>query len=76
MTFRKLIVKDAEWTYYIGKTSAVLRAPDGRKKTVGLDVLTGRSFDILDRGRWKKSSDGMMTPSDVAAYIEKCEEHV
>ena len=69
MSLRKINVDGAVWEYRIGKGAAVLVAPDGKKAVVGLDKLTGRSWDTLERGQWKRTSDGMVTPKDVAAYI-------
>lgn len=70
MTFRKLVVDGEEWAYYVGRTCAVIQAPDGKRKIIGLDELTGRSFDTLDRGQRKKTPAGMVKPSDVVAYIK------
>lgn len=71
MAYRKLIVDGEAWSYYVGGTYTVLRAPDGKKKVVSSSTVTGRSPDTFDRGQWKKTSDGMVRPSDVVAYIRK-----
>lgn len=73
MTFRTLTVAGQVWSYYIGKTRLVLCAPNGKKKAIRLDDLTGRSSPIFERGKWKKTSDGMVLPAHVRAYVERAE---
>lgn len=71
MTFRKLIVRGESWSYYVGRTCAVIRAPGGQKKVVRLSDLTGRPPHVMERGLWKRTSDASVTPRDVADYIER-----
>lgn len=60
------------WGYRIGQQFAVIHLPGTiRKKIVTLAIITGRTPDTIDRGKWKKTSDGMVTPSDIKAYIER-----
>jgi hypothetical protein len=67
---RRLQIGTEVWEYLIGRCFAVIRSPKTRKKTsVTLSVLTGRSVYALERGLWKKTSDGMVGPSHVRAFI-------
>ena len=65
---RKIIVDGQEFHYIIGESRMVLESPTG-KSIVPLSVF--RDYYTLEKGRWKKTSDGMITPKDVAAYIKK-----
>jgi hypothetical protein len=50
---------------------AVIESPERKKKTlVKLSAITGTTPDTIERGRWKKSSDGMVLPSQIRRYIE------
>ncbi len=31
--------------------------------------VTGRSWNVLERGQWKKTSDGMITPADLRRFL-------
>ena len=76
MKLRKLQLESGCWRYCIGRSNAVLFPPDGsRKLVVPLNTLTGRSWHILERGQWKKTSDGMIGPGDVRRYLESNELH-
>lgn len=66
---RKIVLPSGQWTYRVGKTMVRFTPPDGRSFAVGTDVVTGRTPDMLARGRAKSSSDGMVTPADVRKYI-------
>jgi len=68
---RKIHTGTQVWEYRIGKGAVVIQPPDGRKKiVVDLSTLTGRSWNVLERGQHKMTSDGMVTPGDVKKYIE------
>ena len=66
MNWRKIQIGDQEWSYSIGMTNAVIIGPGIPKDTIALDLLTGHD---VERGRHKKSSDGMVTPKDIRRYI-------
>jgi hypothetical protein len=36
---------------------------------VPLTEIKGLGWDVIERGRWKRTSDGMVRPAEVAAYI-------
>ena len=71
MSWRKLAIGEAVWEYQLGKGNAVIKSPDNKKTVVAYTKLTGRSWDILERGQYKKTSDGMVTPKHIKDYIQK-----
>jgi len=64
---RQARVGDETWGFRIGRFNAVLVAPDGRKSIVNFSVLTGRSWDALERGVWVVP----ITPEHIKSYIRK-----
>jgi hypothetical protein len=69
MNLRHLVIEGEKWSYSIGRGAAVLVAPNGHKSVVFLKTLTGRDPDLIDRGRRKKTSDGMIMPAEIKRYI-------
>ena len=67
---RKLELPSGTWHYKIGVSSAQIRGPNGEDANVGAHEINGRTPDTLERGRHKKTTDGMVTPGDVRRYIE------
>lgn len=70
MTFRKLIFENQTWRYYIGKINVAIKTPDGKKVVAKIWEVKGTTPDIVERGQWKKTFDGMIMPSDVRRFIE------
>lgn len=69
---RKVHVGGQVWEFRTGKGAAVIKNPrTGKSTIVNYAKLTGRTWDTLERGQWKRTSDGMVTPAHVKAYIEK-----
>lgn len=65
---RKIVVNDTTYSYVIGREFAKIEGPFG-KAAVALSDIKGLDGELIVRGRWKQTSDGMVTPSEVAAYI-------
>lgn len=69
---RKVHVGGEVWEFQTGKGNAVIRNPrTGKKTIVDYAKLTGRDWNTIERGQWKRTTDGMVTPADVKAYIGK-----
>jgi hypothetical protein len=69
---RKIDVDGEEWEFSTGKGNAVIKNPrTGKKAIVDYSILTGRTWNVLERGQWKKTIDGMVTPGHVSGYIRK-----
>lgn len=65
---RKIVVNDTTYTYVIGSDYAKIKGPAGQM-AVPLSAIKGISLDLIARGRYKMTSDGKVTPSEVAAFI-------
>ncbi len=69
---RKVLVNGQAWEFSVGRFNAVIKNPSTKKKTiVDFSKLTGRTWDILERGQYRRTSDGMIKPGHVKAYIEE-----
>jgi len=66
---RTINVNGHDYKYKIGERSTVITMLDGKKIVVGNHTIKGLSPDDFDRGKWKKTSDGMIKPSDMERYI-------
>lgn len=71
MNFRKIVVDDVTWYWFAGKQSAVIKfpQPSWKKQIVSYSQLTGRSWEVLEKGLHKRNEDSMIKPSDVSNYI-------
>lgn len=69
---RKIEIEGETWGYMIGRNNIVLLSPRDQKKMIlTLQTVTGRSVDTIYHGRKKKTTDGMVTPSIIRAFIQK-----
>jgi len=69
---RKVQVGGETWEFTTGKGNAVIKNPrTGKKTIVNYLKLTGRDWNTIERGQWKRTSDGMVTPGHVKAYIAR-----
>lgn len=67
-SWRKIVVAGVDWTYYVGKCAVEARC--GERKIVGqLHDVAGLTPYVFERGRDKRTSDGMITPRQIAAWI-------
>lgn len=67
---RKIVVDNETWEYMIGKNNVVLKNPRDEKKTIlTLEKVTGRSAEAIRFGKENKTTDGMVTPSDLKKFI-------
>jgi len=69
--YRRVMMGEEEWGFRVGRGHAVILAPSGRRTPVTLSALTGRHPDVIEKGQWKRTSDGMVTPMHIKAYIQK-----
>lgn len=70
MRWRTIVVGNRAWRYHVGRVNVVARSLS-TKLVDRLNVVTGRSWDVLERGHWKRTSDGMVTPKNIAAWITR-----
>lgn len=72
MGWRKINIDNQIFEYKIGKQNVVITYVINNsivKKIVSYDDIPGKSVDLVDRGRIKKTTDGMIRPSDIKNYI-------
>jgi hypothetical protein len=68
---RKISVNNKIYHYRIGKGNTLILSFNFPLKIVVSNAkLKGVSEEVWERGQWKKTSDGMITPSDIKRYIK------
>lgn len=71
MSYRQVTVMGKVWRYFVGKQHTVLREPDTNRAIVVHNwEIKGCTPDVFERGKWKRTSDGMIKPGRVQYYIE------
>ena len=66
---RNIVVGGISWEYTVGSGDIVAYSENGERKCEGIHVLKGTDPDSVDRGRWKKTTDGMLRPREVARWL-------
>lgn len=70
MHWRKIEVDNVLYEFYIGKQNVVVKNTETKKKTiVELNVISGMTWDKIERAKWKKYFS--VVPAKIAAYIER-----
>ena len=72
MNWRRIVVDGCTWLYHVGRSNVAFRGPRTFVATVGEVKGLGDS-DLVERGRRKVSSDGMICPADIAAFLKSRE---
>jgi len=68
---RKLHIGNEVWTYKMGHRHVVIRHPDGLKSSIAnKSQVTGLSWDTIERGEWKRTSDAHVYPRQIKKWIE------
>lgn len=70
MALRNITVLGKIWRFQIGTAAAVIYDPAKRRYVIALPDITGSSHYTIERGRRKKTQDGMVLPSEIRSYIE------
>jgi hypothetical protein len=70
-TMRKIHIDGEEWHYFVGKQNVVVITPSGRKTYIPCHEIKFCTPDVFDRGKWKGTSDGMITPFDMKWYLRQ-----
>lgn len=68
---RQIDVDGAQWWFRVGHQNIEIWPPEGKKHVVSQAKITGRTPDLIDRGRWKGTEDGMIKPGHVRGYIRQ-----
>ena len=68
---RKIIVNGIEWRWRVGKWGGVtMRSETGERLFADASTIKGQSDpEIFARGQYKRTSDGMVTPREIAQFI-------
>ena len=68
---RKLVTPygEFEWMYHGGPVT--IWGPDGFKAKPLCRAVTGRTQHTHERGQWKKTSDGYVTPGMVRKWLDE-----
>lgn len=71
-TMRKIHFDEGEvWEYCVGRTgNVIIKSPEGFRHNIPAHKVKGTTDDIYGRGQWKRTSDGMLTPSEVKKFIK------
>ncbi len=71
MNWRRIVVDGCTWLYHVGRSNVAFRGPQTFVATVG--EVKGIDSELVERGRWKVSSDGMICPADIATFLKSRE---
>lgn len=66
---RNLHIDGKVWRYAVGRAFVHVRSPDGVRLVVGHNVLTGLSWEELERAERKGTGQNSITPSMVREYV-------
>jgi len=68
---RNLNVNGVKWKYVMGRESVVAYSDDGQRRCEQAWRIKGQSDpNLFGRGQWKKTSDGMLLPSEIVAWLK------
>jgi hypothetical protein len=69
---RTLVLPNKDvWTYHVGRSCVRLVSPVGLSYVAFCSDVKGITETTWERGRYKQTSDGMLYPSEVAAFISR-----
>lgn len=66
---RKVHINGVEYRYLIGSFMVVFFLDDGKVGVPWPDVV-GMDWNVIERGQWRKTSDGTVHPRQVKAWLE------
>ena len=67
---RRLHIEGVEYLYVI-KGRRVQFLLEDRKVIADLSEVSGKPWDIIERGQYKKTNDGYVTPAHCKAFLER-----
>jgi len=68
-TRRKIDINGTVYEWSAGRQYVHIRKDDKLLVTTTIAQVKGTTPDIVERGLWKKTTDGMLTPKEVRAFI-------
>lgn len=66
---REIFVCGVKWKWSVGSSFVVAYSEKGEKRTSGVAEVKGISNENWERGKWKRTRDGMLKPSDVERWL-------
>lgn len=66
---RPIVVDRVRWKYRVTKGSVVAYSEHGERRCSPSGEVKGLSPGAFERGQWKRTTDGMICPSDVAKWL-------
>ena len=69
---RLIIVAGVKWRWKVGHNNVIMYSETGQRLLESPSVIKGYgNSDIFYRGRRKKTSDGMLMPNEIEAWLLK-----
>ena len=69
--WRRVHVEGRVWLYRVGRGGGVIvHGPSGERVRLHAANLKGQWPSDFERGQWKRTSDGELTPAHVKTFIE------
>lgn len=65
---RKIVVHGQEWHWSV-RRGVMMINPSGKSYHVDPEDVIECTPDVFERGQWKRTSDGVVSPARVAAFI-------
>lgn len=69
--WRHVHVDDEAWDYRVGGGLVIMRDPTGFIYKALLSEVKAVRHDLIERGRQKGTEEGMILPSEIAAYVKQ-----
>jgi hypothetical protein len=70
-SWRRVHVSGDAWLYRVGRGGGVvIHGPNGEQVRLHAANLKGQWPSDFERGQWKRTSDGALTPAHVKLFIE------
>lgn len=71
MKWRDITVDGSEYKWGVGRGAVVIQMGPNWKVITGAHAVKGISLEAYERGKHKKTRDGMVTPKEVATYLRE-----
>jgi len=73
---RKIVVDGVQWKYAVPRFGSILAYSERGDRLCDYDnVVAHLDPDVFDRGKWKRTYDGTITPKMIAQWIREKNEN-
>lgn len=67
---RNIVINGVKWKYKVGRESCVAYSENGERKCdLAWKIKGFDNPDTFTRGRWKKTQDGSVFPSEIKRWL-------